>query len=288
MTFWVCVLFSVAFSCGIWSFLIEPNWFRLRRHTLAVNKRLGSPALSCLHLSDLHFTRHRFFLDRFFDRLSSLDIDFVFVTGDLIDSREGIAPCVANLRKLKPKKGTYVVFGNHDYLIYPAFNDIVSLMGRRNLTKSRPETEELFQALKGAGFQVLRNESRLVKLGEDQDAAIIGVDDPISGRADMKQAFEGIQNGALRLGLVHAPILFWSFRRFKVDVAFAGHTHGGQIRLPGLGPLPWIHKLTPLIETTHRRYGFPCFVSQGMGAQVPLHLRFFCRPEALLVRIEGS
>jgi len=268
-----------------WTHLVEPNWFRLKRVTIRLKKPLERP-VEILHLSDFHFTRERFFLKRFFDRLSRLEVDFVFVTGDLMDHPSGIEPCVKNLRKLRPKKGIYAVLGNHDYRIYPSRDIWHWLLTRRVRSLPRPEseTDQLRRALQEAGVRLLINENVAVP---GPEAVLIGIDDCISGHADLNRAFQGIENGALRLALTHSPRLFPALGRRGVDAAFTGHAHGGQVRIPGIGALPFARLMSPIIDSTDR-FGFSGIVSRGMGAKSPAHFRFLCRPEALLIRIEGS
>lgn len=271
-----------------WAHWVEPRWFHLRKEHLKVKKPLKKP-LTILHLSDLHFTRPRKVMGKFFDQLSQIDTDFVFVTGDFFDHVSGIEPCLTNLKKLKPRKGIYAILGNHDYRVYPPVNQWIRMLSGGDHFYERPaeETGALKQALAEAGIKVLINENISVPVEEGEEVTIIGVDDPVSKRADLKKAFRGTGNGALRLTLVHSPVLFPSLAKWGTDVAFSGHTHGGHIRLPGMGPLPLAYKISPIIDTTHD-YGFYGIVSRGMGAQDLVRLRFFCRPEAVLVRVEGS
>lgn len=285
------ILFSIFVILGsllwAWTHLVEPNWFRLKRITIRIKKPLERP-VEILHLSDLHFTRERFFLKRFFDRLSRLEVDFVFVTGDLMDHPSGIEPCIRNLKKLKPKKGIYAVLGNHDYRNYPSRDIWRWLLTRRTRSVPRPasETDQLRGALREAGIRLLTNENVTVP-SEGKEAILIGIDDRISGHSDLNRAFRGVENGALRLALTHSPRLFPALGRRGIDVAFAGHAHGGQVRIPGIGALPFARLMSPIIDSTDR-FGFVGIISRGMGAQSPAHFRFLCRPEALLVRIEGS
>lgn len=279
------ILVSLITTVYLWTQWIEPNWFRLHRETIRVNKSIKKP-LTILHISDLHFTKERPLLRRFFDRLAKIDSDFVFVTGDLIDSREGIGPCVEHLKKLKSRRGIYAVLGNHDYRIYPAHKQWIRMLTGKDCSMERPETNELKKALQEAGVKLLVNQNMPVPINESQEAVIIGIDDPVTGRADFSQAFRGIENGTLHIALVHAPASFPSLRRFGIDAAFAGHTHGGQIRFPGIGPIPLARRLSAIIDSTDC-YGFAGIVSRGLGAQDLTRLRLFCRPEAILVRIEG-
>jgi predicted MPP superfamily phosphohydrolase len=280
------ILFVLVALGVVWVQWVEPNWFHLRHRTVRVAKSMGRP-LTILHLSDFHFTRPRFFMERFVDRLSRLAVDLVFVTGDLIDGPGGIRPCVALLKKLKPKNGIYAVLGNHDYHFYPLSRRFTRITTGKYDGVERPETEILKRALREGGIHLLANQHTRVALEGGGEVNIIGIDDPITRRANMNQAFRGLENGVLGFALVHSPTHFPALKKRGVDVAFAGHTHGGQIRLPGIGALPWIRRLERIVDPTDR-YGFFGLVSRGMGATPSFRLRFFCRPEALLVRIEGS
>ena len=123
-------------------------------------------------------------------------------------------------------------------------------------------------------------------LSDNREMTLIGVDDPVTGRADLARAFNGARNGCLQLALIHSPILFPALGQRPIDAAFAGHTHGGQIRLPGLGAFPLVYKFSNIIDSTNR-FGFHGIVCRGMGAQELAHPRLFCRPEAIVVRMEG-
>jgi len=278
------ILFAAGAGAFIWVQWIEPNWFCVRHETVRVGRKIGLP-FTVLHLSDLHFTKPRRSLEKFLQRLSCSDVDFVFVTGDLIDDPKGIKPCVESLKKFKPRKGTFVVFGNHDYRTYPFADQINRLITRKYYGRSRPETEQLKKGLREAGIHVLQNQNVSVALGGGERVVIVGVDDPVTGRADFDQAFQDAGNGAVCLALIHSPSPFPVLERRSIDIAFAGHTHGGQIRIPGIGPLPYAYQLEPIIDSTNR-YGFVGLVSRGLGAHPSIRLRFFCRPEAVLVRVE--
>lgn len=269
----------------VWVQFIEPNWFRLTHKTLQMDKPLAKP-LTILHVSDPHFAKERPWLNRFFDRLSRHEVDFVFATGDLIDDSRGIASCITNLKKLKARHGVFIVLGNHDYRTYPPFENIIHMVTGLNLTQPRKDIEEFKESLREAGFHLLLNKNISIVL-EGHSVSIIGVDDPVTGRANLEEAFAGCSNGTLRLALTHSPLTFPALKQYRVDIAFAGHTHGGQIRFPLIGPIPLAYRISPIIDSTDR-YGFVGLVSRGLGAQPVGRQRLFCRPEAMLVRLEGK
>ncbi len=277
---------GLALAGWIWVQFVEPNWFRLTHKTLQINKSLPK-SLTILHISDPHFAQERIWLNRFFDRLARHEVDFVFATGDLIDSTNGMKPCIANLKKLKSKYGIFIVLGNHDYRIYPPFEKLLDILTGKDFTKPRKDIEDFKQALRQAGFHLLLNENISIDLGDGKTACIVGMDDPETGRANFDKAFSGVKNETLRFALTHSPATFPALTQRNVDVAFAGHTHGGQIRFPFIGPIPLAYRISPIIDSTDR-YGFVGLVSRGLGAQPVGRQRLFCRPEAMLVYLEGK
>lgn len=289
MITWLILLLWIATGFVLWGFWIEPNWFRLRHETVRLRKPLSRP-LTILHLSDFHFVRRRFLLSRFFDQLAKLEPDFIFLTGDFIDELSGIEPCMANLRKLKAKQGIYAVFGNHDYRIYPPFLQWIAMFKfiPHHSLRPKEETEQLKETLEREGIQILINQNISIQLSGGEKMTLIGVDDPVSRRADLDRAFQGATNGSIRVALAHSPTIFPSMSQFGIDLAFAGHTHGGQIRFPGFGPIPNVKKSISQIVDSTNEFGFSGIVCRGLGAQDLVHPRLFCRPEAILVRIEGA
>lgn len=285
------LLYSAAAAAGlmVWIFLVEPNWYQLRQQTVRLSKPL--PALvTILHLSDFHFSGPRFFLSRFFDRLARLEPDFIFLTGDFIDTGNGIRPCAENLKKLRAKRGIYAVLGNHDYESYPSWRQLLRVLTGESVGCGRKagDIETLKAALEKSGVRILFNENIPLQLPGGGRGVLVGIDDPFTGRADFSKAFEGVlDNGAVKIALIHAPAPFPVLKHWKIDVAFSGHTHGGQLRLAGLGPHPLIRRLERIVDSTDR-FGFAGVVSKGLGANPPLHFRFGCRPEALLIRLEGK
>ena len=101
----------------LWAFFVEPNWPRLRRITVRGQRKLKTP-ITILHLSDIHFVKDLGCKRFFFQKLSVLNPDLIFLTGDIIDHDEGIATAVQTLSGLRARYGTFLVLGNHDYYDY--------------------------------------------------------------------------------------------------------------------------------------------------------------------------
>jgi predicted MPP superfamily phosphohydrolase len=149
------------------------------------------------------------------------------------------------------------VLGNHDHHTDPA---------------------AITRALEGAGIPVLSNTAtRLRRRGEP--IWLVGTDDPATNHADLGRALARVPKGAFRLVLSHSPDVAWSFPEDGVDLALTGHTHGGQICLPGGQAIVASTSLgTDFAGGVFRWRGATLLVNRGLGV-VSVPLRTFCPPE---------
>ena len=193
-------------------------------------KRLpsGFDGLRIAQLSDIHFnsfmtTDH---LDRVMDLTNAQKPDLVILTGDFVTSapyrRERIAraeqawPCANVLRRIESSLGCFAVLGNQDY---DTNADIVA------------------EALgTGSRIQVLRN--RVIALERDGARLwLAGIDNVTANRAKRDDALRGVPKQECTIVAVHEPDFADEMRKFPVDFQMSGHSHGGQIRFPGVGAL---------------------------------------------------
>jgi len=271
----------------IWAFWIEPRLIQLSRHEIVLRKTLPRP-VHILHLSDTHFAGPHKAISRFFDRLSGELVDFVVVTGDIMDCEEGLPFCLENLKKLKTRYGIFAVFGNHDYFDFQ-FADVFlhNFPGQgRPLITQRVDFFE--QSLEEAGIRVLRNETETVVI-ENIPLLIHGLDDPTTGHADLLKAMQNFDPGKINILLTHTIDAFLDLGEDQIDLSFSGHSHGGQIRLPLVGPLITHTSLgRPYAAGIFELKGAVCAVSRGLNASRFLCARLLCRPEAILLTVKGK
>ena len=183
------------------------------------------------------------------------DPDLVLLGGDFVTFEKHI-PLMAHvlLSDLRAKDGVYAVLGNHDYWA--------------NGAKVRAVMEE-----RGVQFLINRN----VRLRRDgAELPLFGVDEIYRGEPDVDAAFRGIEGPCI--GVTHHPDLVEMLDGRRVDLLVAGHTHGGQIRLPFFGSIvvPSRHE-GRYAAGFHRAGRLLMYVSRGIGAIPPL--RILCRPE---------
>ena len=195
--------------------------------------------------------------------------DLVLLGGDYVSASARYAvPAAAALADLVAAAplGAYAVLGNHD-----ARSD-----------RAAPVTA----ALEGVGIRVLRNGAVAVGTGRGT-LWVAGVDDAISGRDDPAQAFAGVPDGAAALALWHEPDYAERTAALGAFAQLSGHSHGGQVRLPGVGAL--------VLPPGGRRFdiglneagGMPVYTSRGVGLYRP-PLRYNCPPEVTLVTLAAG
>lgn len=280
------VLTCTSFALLVWTTWIEPRLYEINRHTVTIHKWLDHP-LKILHLSDIHFAKPDRVLSAFFDRLAKEHFHFVFITGDIMDCEDGIPVCVENVKKLRPSHGMYAVFGNHDYYYYGFADVFIHNFPGQNKPLREHRAERLKQALEEVGVRVLRNETEPVFV-DGIPMLIHGLDDPTTGRANVREAMQNFDSKKINILLTHTVDVFLDIGENEIDLSFSGHSHGGQVRFPFIGPV--------ITHTTiGRQYasgvlplkGAVCSISRGMGASRFFYSRLLCRPEAIMLSVTG-
>jgi hypothetical protein len=285
MLYLLVISASASFLLLLWMFL-ETRRYQISRHAALVRKPLAAP-LRILHLSDIHFHGDDCGLGVFFEKLGRETYDFIFITGDIFDCPAGAAKAVL-FRRLRSRHGIYAVLGNHDYYDY-SFLDLPLHYTPGQGRPHKPQPMADFEkALKEAGVRLLRNET--VEVSADATAVLIhGLDDPITGRANVRQALSNFDHSKLNILLTHSIDVFLDIGENEVDLSFSGHTHGGQVRLPVIGPL-LTHSLLgrQYADGIMALKGATCSISRGIGTSRFYPIRLLCAPEAIALEVSSS
>lgn len=287
MVFLAIELITVGIFLLIYTFYVEPNRRQINRHQVSLPKKLSQP-LKILHLSDIHFAKFDRALFQFFDRLALEDYDLIFISGDIMDSREGLPYCVKELSKLKSKFGTFAVFGNHDYYEYGLW-DVFTHNAPGHGYPLKVQPAHLFkEALEGIGIKVLRNDTAKVMVG-DEEILIHGLDDPTTGRANIRKAMSFFDAQKINILLTHSIDAFLDIGADEIDLSFSGHSHGGQICFPFVGPLI-THTIIgrDYVSGVKQLKGAACSISRGMGASRVFKFRLLSPPEAIVLTVSGK
>jgi predicted MPP superfamily phosphohydrolase len=274
--------------------IIERNWFALRRFEVPVLPPDAEP-IRVLHVSDVHLTPGRHRLLSWIRSLDALAPDLVVNTGDSIAHAEAVQPLLDALGPLLDRPGVFV-YGSNDIFAPIPHNPFRYLWGPSKRRRDVPELPwaELGSGLAAAGWLDLNNARGRIKAG-NLDIEVGGVHDSHIKR-DRYEEIAGPTDPTadLRLGVLHSPEprVMDQFAADGYDLLLAGHTHGGQVCLPGVGTLvtncgidrerasglsrhplqgdqdrPWLH------------------VSAGLGTSPWAPVRFSCRPEASLLTL---
>ncbi len=288
---------AVAGAAGIgYASVVERNWFALRRYEVPVLPA-GSPPLRVLHISDVHLTPGRHLLMSWMRTLDGLEPDLVVNTGDSIAHPQAVGPFLAALGPLLDRPGAFV-FGSND-LYSPGFKNPARYLWRTSAEEHRRHVPdlpwaELGDGMESAGWFNANNRRGRIKLG-DLDVEVAGVHDSHIAR-DRYDLIAGPANTAadLRLGVMHSPepAVLDQFAADGFELLMAGHTHGGQICLPGTGPLVTNCGISRALAVGLHRYPEGdqastswLHVSAGLGTSPYAPVRFFCRPEATLLTL---
>jgi predicted MPP superfamily phosphohydrolase len=274
-------------ACVGYGILVERDWYRLRRERVEALDP-GQAPLTVLHLSDLHLTASDARRVAFLERLAAEPVDLVVLTGDMLGEPAGLGPVLEALGRFRPRLGAVAVLGSNDYWAPRFLNPLTYFMGpssRRGRSSPRNPWRELVEGLEARGWTVLSN-----RRGQLGDIELAGMDDPHIRRDDPATPVpaNGDARPRLRLGVVHSPYrrALDAFAGNGYDLVLAGHTHGGQVCLPGVGALVTNCDLPRDRVRGLSRWGSSWLhVSAGLGTSKYAPFRFACRPEASLLTV---
>ena len=272
------VLAGVLVALGAWATLVEPRWIARREHQAAVAKWAQGQPLRVAVASDWHLSLRPLWrvmtLERaraLVDEINAARPDLILLPGDFIADRDDSLPragraedrIAAELGRLKAPLGVIAVLGNHDW-----YHDGAALAA----------------ALRRRGITVLENAAQPLA---GTPLWIAGVGDHSTGHSRPREALRAVPPGAPVLVLMHDPASLLELPPVQA-LAVAGHTHGGQVYLPGYGapvtlsaaPRAWAYGW--ITHGNHRMY-----VTSGLGVSI-LPLRFNMRPEWVMFTLGPS
>jgi predicted MPP superfamily phosphohydrolase len=272
----------------------EVRAFTLRRVTVPV-LAAGSAPLRVLHLSDTHMTPDQRKKQEWLRDLAGLAPDLVINTGDNLAHLDAVPSVLAAYGDLLDLPGAFV-FGSNDYFSPLPKNPVKYLLGGTGGTWARHKDlpfKELRHAFQQRGWIDLTNRHASFVAG-GRRLSFVGVDDPHLGY-DVLDEVPADPEADLAIGVAHAPYLrvLDRWNRSGYPLIMAGHTHGGQLRLPFYGALVTNCDLDRTRARGLHRHQVPghdpswLHVSAGLGTSPYTPVRFACRPEATLLTLTG-
>ncbi|QDU63788.1 putative metallophosphoesterase [Planctomycetes bacterium Pan216] len=260
----------------VYSHQVEPVWLETNVFELPIphlDERLDG--VSILHLTDFHLgdrvaKRH---IRQAVDLGQQQACDLIALTGDFVQGGfRHVDPVAEMLSKLSAPLGVYAVLGNHDYAVRNA----------SGLRLHRGLAERVRKSLEDYGIPVLHNEHRIVAK-EGAPLAVAGVADLWSREADLRQALAGLDSETPRVVLAHNPTTIEQLETLRCDLMLSGHTHGGQIDVPGWGRPMLSRKMKGYAAGLYYHQGGFLYVNKGIGYTV--RFRFRVRPEVAVMRL---
>ena len=258
--------------------LIEPNWPHLIQREIALDRwpqQLDGFKIALL--SDFHydptFSIHP--LRAAVRMVNDLNPDLIALTGDFVSlrfsprmNREAALtaePCGSILQNMRSALGQWAVMGNHDQFTDP---DIVT------------------SALQNHGIKVLANQAVPIERGGAR-FWLAGVNDVISGTADLKETLASVPSGEPVVLMAHEPDFADFVARFPIDLQLSGHSHGGQVRVPFVGPLFLPDLARKYVRGQYQVGRVKLYVNVGIGT-VGIPVRWNCPPEVTLLTLRAK
>lgn len=197
------------------------------------------------------------------ERVNETEPDIILITGDFVTKVKFAEHLPDMLTELHARLGVYAILGNHDYW---ANADVVE------------------SAVLSSGIVLLGDGSRRISHASANNIVLCGCEAPWSGRHWRRPEFS---DDDLVLALSHTPDNIYMLSRAGIKAVFAGHYHGGQIRLPGVGAFVIPSKYGRRFDNGHFVVdGTHLFVSAGVGVMSP-PLRIYCQPDIIVVKLIG-
>jgi predicted MPP superfamily phosphohydrolase len=295
---------AVGAAAAVWGIAIERYLFAVRFHEVPVLPA-GSAPLRVLHLSDAHMAPWQRRKQRWIAALAELEPDLVVNTGDNIGHEHGLRGLRAAFDPLRGIPGVFV-HGSNDHVAPSPRNPFKYFVGPSKGGADRSWEPLDTQALDGyladeLGWLDLNNAvGSLEVAGQRIDA--FGVSDAHRGwdrldvLPDLIEELRDADSPVPTIGVTHAPYrrVLDDFVDLGADMIFAGHTHGGQVRIPGSRAalvancdIP-LRQARGLSEWTRLDRRVPLNVSAGLGHSIYAPVRFACRPEASLITLTAA
>lgn len=230
---------------------VEPHWLKVKKLRLTQ----GKPSHRFVHFTDLHHKGDRAFGESLVKSINDLLPDFVCFTGDLIEEEQHLAEALEILAQIKAP--LYGVPGNHDYWAKISFDGIAKCFA----TTGGAWLMDKSQITPGGGINLIG----LTCKRSDQPAL-------------------PVEDGRKNILLMHYPAWVKKLGAQKFDLMLAGHSHGGQVRLPFFGPVAVPFGVDEYDMGLFQTSSGPLYVNPGIG-WFPVPVRFRCRPEITVIEI---
>ena len=240
-----------------------------------------------LHVSDIHFDNAVKKNTVLWEALHGCKADLILITGDFITHDCYIGPLCEFLHGSSARDGIFGILGNHDYYYRTLWQHFRhSLLGKEFPANN---WKVLVNSMDQLGIRILINEFVAIRSEHGPNIFVEGTDDPVLGKPQISAATLDYDDSDLKILMSHSPDILYSqeLGKKRFDILLSGHTHGGQVRMPGVGPLitgtdyASRKEAFGLYKTSNGMY---VNVSSGIGYSL-MRIRVNCPPEIILVEL---
>jgi len=248
-----------AAGLGFDSFYWENNHLEVTAYDWLTAKFPGDASpIRLVQISDLHLKKFGGFEKLVAQKVNELEPGLLVMTGDFIEANDKFEELKGFLQLLPSSCPKFAVLGNWDHW-------------------SGVKVKEFDRAFAGLGIALLDNSREELKVGSER-ICLVGVDDPTNGWDKLDKAAAHLSDRQFNLFLAHSPNIISQIRDLPIDLMLCGHTHGGQVRLPGVKPFWLPRKCEGYIAGFYTKNGKTMYVNRGLGNSV-VPVRFRCLPE---------
>lgn len=267
----------LAWATIFYGSFIEPRSIVVNQNTIDLTKN-PKVSIRAVVISDFHVGPYKKtdFVEKVVARTLELKPDIILLGGDFVFSSADETKYLEPLKNLKAPLGVFAVLGNHDY---NELNPPIPLDVQNDKTRAIA----IADALKSFGIKVLINKTEFITKN-GRTIYLIGIDDIWTNRAEIP--YQVAPHPSVLLS--HNPDIVAKAADIGIDLLIAGHTHGGQIRLPFIGPVPAIPDELGR-NFTHGLYNFgkntQMYITNGIG-EWGTRARLFNKPEIAILQIK--
>lgn len=272
----IAIILILGFITVFYGSFIEPRTLFANHYDININKNNTPAKIKIAVVADTHFGPFKKYnySKKIADKLNSQNPDLIVLLGDYIYGKAENAKYLEPVLKLSNKYPIYAISGNHDYHL-PAYKD----------PNQKDKTQILRKLLKQYNVKLLENANQRLIIN-NQEFYLVGIKEIWTGEADFEKSMQGTDNDLPIITLCHNPDFIVEVQN-KIDLMLSGHTHGGQITFPGIGPL------TALPDKLGRKYdkglfqfeNSQLFITKGAGETGP-RARLFNPPEIAILNID--
>jgi predicted MPP superfamily phosphohydrolase len=290
---WLLALVALGILAAIWGIGIERFLFVVRRENIKVLPANSKP-ITVLHIGDIHLAPWQKRKAKFVHSLAQLKPDLVINTGDNLGHADAIGPVLTALAPVMQIPGVFVN-GSNDYYA-PVLRNPLGYLLKPSERSEGPvlDTARLIGGFRSAGWLNLNNREGQITINGVR-LGFIGVDDAhdeLDNLTSISSQVNSLSGSDLIIGVSHAPYLrvLEAMGTAGASVIFAGHTHGGQVCLPGIGALTTNCDLPTKYAKGISAWRFAgrdviLNVVAGLGHSIYAPVRFFCRPEVRIITL---